>query len=140
MKINTSRFGDIDVNEAEVIFMKGAILGFEQLKRFVLLQNSDKKPLWWLQSVEEPSVAFVVANPLVVKPDYAPNFSESDLELLGIKDEKEIAALAIVTVHSNPLRATANLRAPILINANSRTAAQIVLDNSDDPIQYEISD
>ncbi|MHB8090680.1 MAG: flagellar assembly protein FliW [Syntrophales bacterium] len=140
MKINTTRFGDIDVNEAEFIVMKGAILGFEQLKRFVLLQNNEKTYLWWLQSVDDPAVAFVVVNPLPVKPDYAPAFTEGDLELLDIKEDKDIAILAIVTVRSNPLKITANLRAPILINAEKRTASQVVLGNSDYPIQYDLAD
>ncbi|MHB8830084.1 MAG: flagellar assembly protein FliW [Syntrophales bacterium] len=140
MKIETKRFGEIEVREEEFIFMRGSILGFEHLKRFVLLQNSEKTPLWWLQSIEDPAVAFVVANPLLVTPDYAPAFPESDLEMLEIKDNKNIAMLSIITVRSNPLRATANLRAPILINAENRTASQIVLGDSDYPIQYDLAD
>lgn len=139
MKIETTRFGKIDVKEEEFIVMMGSILGFEHLKRFVLLQNSEKTPLWWLQSVDDPAVAFVVANPLLVTSDYAPDFFEGDLEALNIKNSEDIAILSIVTVRSNPLRVTANLRAPILINARKRTASQIVLGDSDYPIQYDLA-
>jgi flagellar assembly factor FliW len=140
MKIKTTRFGEIDVKEEEFIVMKGSILGFEHLKRFVLLQNNAKTPLWWFQSVDDPAVAFVVVNPLIIKPDYAPAFGEGDLEMLDIKKDKDIAVLSIVSVRSNPFKVTANLRAPILINAEKRTAGQIVLENSDYPIQYDVVD
>jgi len=140
MKIQTTRFGEIDVKETEFITMKGSILGFGNLKRFALLQNKENTTLWWFQSVDDPTVAFVVVNPLLIKPDYAPDFSEDDLGLLDIKETKDIAVLAIVTVRSNPLRVTANLRAPILINAEKRTAGQVVLENSDYPIQYDVTD
>ncbi len=140
MKIKTTRFGEIDVREEEFIVMKGSILGFEHLKRFVLLQNSEKTPLWWLQSVDEPAAAFVVVNPLIIKPDYAPAFAPGDLEMVDIKDGKDIAMLSIVTVRSQPLRVTANLRAPILINSGNRTASQVVLEDASHQIRYDLAD
>ena len=140
MKINSTRFGEIDVKEAAFIVMKGSILGFEHLKRFVLLVNDENTPLWWLQCVDDPSVAFVVVNSRLVKPDYDPAIFESELEFLDIKNSKDIALLSIVTVRSHPFRATANLRAPILINAENRMAGQVVLEDSDYPIQYDLLD
>ncbi len=138
MKIKTTRFGEIDVKEEEFIVMKGAILGFEHLKRYVLLQHNTKTPLWWFQSVDDPAVAFVVINPLLVKPDYSPVFAAGDLELLDIKEEADMAALCIVTIRSAPFKVTANLRAPILINSRKRIAGQFVLEDPIYPIQYEV--
>lgn len=140
MLINTTRFGEIEVNESDAIFMKGAIIGFENQKRFILLMDTKKTPLWWFQCIDDPSVAFVVMNPYVIKPDYAPVFLEGDLELLDIKNPQDIALLSIVTVRSMPLRVTANLRAPILINSENRAAGQVVLDDADLPIQYDVLD
>ena len=138
MEIDTTRFGRIRIEESELIGMRGCIFGFEQLKRFVLLTVEDNTPLWWLQSVDDPAIAFVVINPRIVKPDYAPAISEGDLGLMEIQNAEEIALLSIVTVRSDPFRATANLLAPILINASKRLARQVILDDPDYPIQHDI--
>ena len=140
MEIDTTRFSKIRVEESELIGMRGRILGFEQHKRFVLLTVEDNTPLCWLQSVDDPALAFVVVNPRIIKPDYNPIVNEGELEFLDIKNIDDIALLAIVTVRSHPFRVTANLRAPILINAANRMANQVVLDDPDYPIQYEILD
>ena len=140
MKINTTRLGEIEIAESEMIVMKGSILGFEHLDRFVLLIHEEKTPLWWLQSVDDPSVAFVVVNPRFINPDFNPAIFAGDLEFLDITNSDDLALLAIVTVRSHPFRVTANLRAPILINAAMRKAGQVVLDDPDYPIQYDILD
>ena len=140
MKINTSRFGVIDVADSEWIVMKGSILGFEHLKRFMLLIHEENTPLCWLQSVDDPAVAFVVVNPRTIKADYNPDVYERDLKFLDIKDDNDIALLSIITVRSNPFRMTANLKAPILVNAANRMAIQVILDDPDYPIQYDILD
>lgn len=140
MEIHTSRFGTIDVPEEEFIYMKGAILGFERLTRFVLLIRDDRNPLGWLQAVDDPAVAFVVVNPRLIKRDYDPPIDESELEFLDIKGRDDIALLAIVTLRSNPFRVTANLRAPLLINAANRMGNQIVLDEPAYPVQFDILD
>ena len=140
MIIDTTRFGEIDIKESELIVMRGPIFGFERLSRFVLLIHNKNTPLWWLQSVEDPSIAFVVVNPRIVKPDYNPTIFIEDVESLDIKSSDHTALLAIVTVRSQPLRVTANLRAPILINAETRLARQVVLEDTDYPIQYDVLD
>jgi flagellar assembly factor FliW len=138
VEIDTTRFGKIRIKESELIGMRGHILGFEHHKRFVLLTIEDNPPFLWLQSVDDPAIAFVVIDPRIVKPGYAPAISEGDLVLLDIQRTEEIALLAIVTVRSSPIRATANLRAPILINAEKRSATQTIFDDPDYPIQYDI--
>lgn len=140
MEIDTTRFGKIRIKESELIGMRGHILGFERHKRFVLLTVEDNTSFCWLQSIEDPALAFVVVNPRIIKSDYNPPVYERELEFLDIKNVDDIALLVIVTVCSNPFRVTANLRAPILINTANRIANQVVLDDSDYPIQYDILD
>jgi len=140
VKIETTRFGEIDIKESELIVMKGPILGFENLSRFILLIRDKATPLCWLQSVEDPSIAFVVINPRIIRPDYNPTILEEDLKFMDIKNSEDIALLAIVTVRSQPFRVTANIRAPILINAETRMARQVVLDDPEYPIQYDVID
>ena len=69
MRLSTTRFGDIDIDESRAIMMKAGILGFEHLKRYVLLVQDEEILFWWFQSVDDGSVAFVVINSFVIKPD-----------------------------------------------------------------------
>ncbi len=140
MKITTTRFAALDVEEEKMILMQRGILGFEGYKRFVLLMPSPDEPLLWLQAIDDPALAFVVANPSIIKRDYNPAIMEYELELLNIQRSEDIILLSIVTVHSQPWRVTANLRAPILINAANRKANQIVLEETVYPVQYLILD
>ncbi len=140
MRIATTRFGEIDIRESDLIAMKGSILGFGHLKRFALIVHDQETPLWWLQSADDPAVAFVVINPFIVMPDYKPTLHQEDRDFLEIRKDEDLVLLAIVTVRSQPFRVTVNIRAPILVNAGNRMATQIVLEDPEYPIQYDVLD
>ncbi|MBW2599415.1 MAG: flagellar assembly protein FliW [Deltaproteobacteria bacterium] len=140
MKISTTRFGDINIDESRVIRMKGGILGFEHLGEYVLLMQDEKTPFWWLQSVEDGSVAFVVINSLVVKPDYEPVISDDEVKLLKIASPEDAVLFSVVTISSDPFTVTANLRAPIVINAKKMLAKQVVLVDPDYSVQHPITE
>lgn len=140
MKISTTRFGDIDIDESRIIRMKGGMLGFEHLKKYVLLMHGEKTPFWWLQSVEDGSVAFVVINSLAVKPDYEPVISDDEVKLLEITSPEDVVLFSVVTIRSDPFKVTANLRAPIVVNAKKMLGKQVVLVNSDYPVQYPVTE
>ncbi len=139
MKIDTSRFGTIEVDESRVITMKGCILGFDQLRHYTLLIQDQNNPLWWLQSLDDGAVAFVVIDPFVIKQDYRPAISIAARTLLEISGAEETSFLSIVTIRSQPFGVTANLRAPLVINAAKRLGSQIILEEADYPIRYEIA-
>jgi len=140
VKISTTRFGDINIDESRVIRMKGGILGFEHLGEYVLLMQDEKTPFWWLQSVEDGSVAFVVINSLVVKPDYEPVISDDEVKLLKIASPEDAVLFSVVTISSDPFTVTANLRAPIVINAKKMLAKQVVLVDPDYSVQHPITE
>ena len=140
VRISTTRFGDISIDESRVIQMKGGMLGFEHLKRYVLLIQDEKIPFWWFQSIEDGSVAFVVINSLAVKPDYEPVISDDEVKLLEIASPGDAALFSVVTIRSDPFKVTANLRAPIVINAKKMLAKQVILVESDYPVQYPITE
>lgn len=140
MKLPTTRFGDIDIDESQVIVMKEGMAGFEHLKRYIILAQDKKTPLSWFQSIEDGATAFVVVDPYIIKPDYQPSIDEDEMRFLEIENREEIALMAIVSIRSNPLAVSANLRAPIVINSKKRLAKQIVLENLDYPIRYYMTD
>ncbi len=140
VKITTTRFGEISVDDHRIIAMKGGILGFEHLKKYILLVQDEKTPFLWLQSVEEGATAFVIVNPQLVKADYEPLIPDEEVARLGIEDVTDVVLMAIVTIRSNPFVVTANLRAPVVINVRKRLAKQVVLEEPDYPIQYNVAD
>jgi len=140
VRISTTRFGDITIDESRVIQMKGGILGFEHLKKYVLLMQDEKTPFWWFQSVEDGSVAFVVINSFAVKPDYEPVVSDDEVKLLEIASPEDAVLFSVVTIRSDPFTVTANLRAPIVINAKKMLAKQVVLVDLDYSVQHPITE
>lgn len=140
MRISTTRFGDISIDESRVIWMKGGMLGFEHLGKYVFLIQDEKIPFWWFQSVEDGSVAFVVINSLAVKPDYEPVISDDEVKLLEIASPEDAVLFSVVTIRSGPFKVTVNLKAPIVINAKKMLAKQVVLVEPDYPVQYPITE
>lgn len=140
MKIKTTRFGEIEVDDTKIIEMHREILGFEGLKTFTVISQEDKGPFMWLQSLEDGSVAFVVVNPQAIKPDYEPEISDADAQSLKLAAADDVLMLAIVTIRMDPFLVTANLRAPVVINKSLKIARQIVLEDADYSIRYNLSE
>jgi flagellar assembly factor FliW len=140
VRISTTRFGNISIDESRVIRMKEGMLGFEHLRRYVLLIQDEKIPFWWFQSIEDGSIAFVVINSLAVKPDYEPVVSDDEVKLLEIVSPEDAVLFSVVTIHSDPFSVTANLRAPIVINAKKMLAKQVVLVEPDYRVQHPITE
>ena len=140
LTLETTRFGKIDIKDPRIVtMMEGGILGFSHLKSFVLLIPDQDKPFWWLQSIEDGNVAFIVTDPCRVSATYEPELSTKDAKILNIQNSNEIAMLCIVTVNKTPrLKITVNLRAPIIINTKDMVARQVVLERDDYDIRHEI--
>ena len=140
MKLVTTRFGEIDIDEMKTIEMTGGgILGFERLKCFALMLQDEKTPFLWLQSLEEGSVAFVVMNSFVAHPDYAPVIDSASQALLGIEKPEDALLLSIVTIRNSPFRVTVNLKAPLVINLKTLRARQVIIETPDYPIQHDLA-
>ena len=105
------------------------ILGFEQMKNYLLISNPDEEPFRWLQVKDNPALAFIVIKPFLVAPDYHPDIPEPDVQFLGLGAPEDAALLNIVTLHG-PNRATVNLKGPIVINRNTGIGKQVVIANA----------
>ena len=85
MKYLTSRFGEIGFEEKDILFLPKGILGFSQLSKYVIIEKSEYDPFKWLQSVEDPDVAFVIVNPTLLFPNYKLEVHEKELEELNFQ-------------------------------------------------------
>ena len=127
MKIKTTRFGEIEIPDKDLITMPQGIIGFQELKRYVILDHEKDSPFKWLQSIDDGSIAFVLINPLTFKPDYEVEVSESEIKELELESEEDAVISVIVTIPSNPKNMTANLKGPLIFNLKNRRGKQIVL-------------
>lgn len=139
MEFSTTRFGKMVIDESRIITMRGGLLGFDHLKQYVLLTQNKMTPFWWFQSTDDGRTAFVVINSFAISPDYEPIIPDNDVRLLEISHSDDVLLLSVVTISSNPISITANLRAPIVINVKRRLGRQIVLQDQDYPIQYIVT-
>lgn len=130
MKFVTSRFGEIDFKESEVILLPKGVLGFSQLTKYVLLEKKEFALFKWLQSIEDPNVAFVIINPLEVFPNYKLEINEIELEELDYTNYNDLVTYVIITVPQDVSLASANLLGPLVINPKKRLAKQAVMSNS----------
>ena len=145
MIIKTKPLGEVEINENEVIAIVDGIFGFPKHTKFVILMKEEEAPFGWLQSVEEPNLAFVVIDPFLFKYNYKLKVGQDYLKKVqydaGIDKFEEVLSYAIVVIpEDNPQRMTANLQGPIIINARSRLACQAISDNPDYSVRHYIMD
>lgn len=125
MFVETSRFGVVEMDETRIIVFEDGLLGFPQHKRFGLIQTNDDPIFFWLQSVDDPNLAFVVCDPLAFVPDYQAQIRGEELAALGMKDISDSQVLVIVNKVDGYL--TGNLLGPLVIGASSLKGKQLVL-------------
>jgi len=137
IRIRSTRFADIDIDEDKILDFPEGLIGFESHKRFALVTRGDS-PFMWLQSVADPGLAFVVTDPLVFIPDYSPSLGDDALASLGASSAAEVGFLAIAVVPRDPQSTTINLQAPIAVNREKRLARQIVIVEPMYPLKYYV--
>ncbi|MCH8074293.1 MAG: flagellar assembly protein FliW [SAR324 cluster bacterium] len=129
MKVNTTRFGTIDVDEDQVVTLTEGMLGFSECGRFVMMDDEIGDPFMWMQSLEIPSLAFVVIDPAVILPSYHFSVKKEQIKGLETEDINELQVHVIVTMAANILDVTVNLQGPLVVNKEKRIGTQIVLND-----------
>jgi flagellar assembly factor FliW len=117
--------------------------GFAELRRYVLVEISgeagQEPVLFELRSLEEPGVRFLAAVPTAFFPDYAFELDEGECAELDLRDESDALVLVLLTVGRDPATTTANLLAPVVVNARTRSAAQVILSGTDWPVRAAVA-
>ena len=139
----TKHFGEIEVDESKIITFEEGIPGFTHCTKYILLEDTqdDGKNsglISWLQSLDEPVVAFVLMNVFIIMPDYDPVIHESDIESLGEYNEEDFLIYNIAVVPDDISKVSVNLKAPVVIHAVTRKGRQVVAANDDYGIRVQI--
>jgi flagellar assembly factor FliW len=138
MKIQTSRFGTLDVSDETLLFFPSGLVGFPVCRRFVVLDAEEASDYQWLQSVDEPSLAFILVDVHLLQSDFQVDVPEEGMAELDLLQTDPLLIMAVVAIPSgSPDQATANLRAPLVINLRTRKGKQTILHESN-PLRYPL--
>ncbi len=145
MLIKTRCFGEIDLEEDKILTFERGLIGFENCRQFTILYDNEEGTvsenpgsISWLQSIEEPGLALPIVNPLFVKPDYNPIVEDELLRHIGELTETNVVLFLALNVPENLEKMTVNLMAPLIINADTKCGAQIIVENDDYPIKFNV--
>lgn len=125
MKIETSRFGALEIGQDRVIEFPIGILGFPGCRRWILLQASQESAFFWLQSIDDPDLAFILVQPQVFFGDYQVRVQTEELRIVQLDDISNAEVFVICNRVGD--RVTANLQGPLIFNARTKQARQVVL-------------
>jgi len=123
--IESGHLGPVEVDDHSVVEFPAGIIGFPDQRRYALVAAEESGLYSWLQSVDEPDLAFLALVPAPFFPDYAPVIPDEDCESIGLTDPEDAQVLCLVTVGDELI--TANLLGPIVLNVRNRKARQVVL-------------
>ncbi len=139
--VRTTRYGEMETvrvsDEVTLTFPEG-MPGFERHHRYALLQDAKLAPFFWLQSLHDPLIGFLVIPPGLLVADYEFDIADPDVELLELTDPAEARVLTILVVPEDVRAMTANLQAPIIINPVKRIARQVILTDERFPLRYPV--
>lgn len=128
MKTITTRFGQIEYDPENTLHFPAGMVGFPQLRDFIVMPNKKQGPLFWIQSTDDADIAFVLTDPSNFFLDYGVIPDETERQLLRITEEDEVFILAVVTVPPDQ-NITLNLSAPILFAPKTNRAIQVIVDD-----------
>lgn len=143
MVAETKFFGTIDIEEEKIIEFPMGIIGFENLKKFALIYDSEREErskISWLQSMEEPLMVLPVINPIDIIEEYSPIIEDELTKSIGDPADADILIFVTMSIPSDLTKMTANLKAPIIINTVNRKAMQVIAENQDYIIKYNVYD
>ncbi|MFH1035740.1 MAG: flagellar assembly protein FliW [Pseudomonadota bacterium] len=130
IKVQTTRFGEIEVLPGQILNLPHGMVGFPRLSRYAILEHRPGSPFHWLQCLDRPDLAFVIMDPLVFDPAYRLVLGDNEAKLLQVGDPRHIQTWVVVTIPpGSPEAMTANFKAPLVINLQNRLAAQIILED-----------
>jgi flagellar assembly factor FliW len=129
MKTINTRFGEVEYDPDNLLHFPAGLIGLPNLHHFIVMPNKKEGPLFWIQSIDDPDIAFVMTDPTNFFLDYQLAPEESERHNLKIAEDDEVFILSVVTVPPDQ-RLTLNLAAPILYAPKTNRAMQVILENS----------
>lgn len=137
MKLTTTRFGELEIKDNEIIYFKNGIFGFENFKKYILLNESGSM-FSWLQSIDNEELAFVLIKPVDFYYNYVLDIDEPDVIDLNIREGDETVIYCIVVIPDDTSKMTGNLQGPVVINLSANVGKQVVSLNPKHKLKHPI--
>lgn len=139
MKIQTSRFGEVEVDENLCFQAVSPILGYDEEKEFLIIEHKANSKFKWLQSTKTPDLAFVITMPGLFGIDYTFELPDKEQEELGIETADDILVFNICVIpHENPRAANVNLAAPLVLNISNHKFSQVILPGTNFTVNHPL--
>jgi len=129
MEVKTKTMGTVTIDKKQVLDFPCGLFGFEDFHRFALIE-SEYQPFYWLQSLDESGLAFLIVDPFLIVPDYELDIDDKTLMEIGITSPADVIVFAIITVPVENGPITANLQGPLVINRKNNKVLQVILNDS----------
>lgn len=129
MELMTKARGKIDVSQERFLTIPEGLIGFEKFTKFALV-DSEYEPFIWLQSTENPNLAFLIVDPFLICSSYETDIDDETLSKIGITKPEDIIIMTIVTIPSDGSPITANFQGPLVINKKNRQCMQVILNDN----------
>lgn len=143
MKANTRLFGEVDIPDEKIITFEQGVMGFEDCKKFTIIYDTSREErtaISWLQCMDEPELAFPMISPFYIMEDYDPVVESELLEPLGEVNEENLVLFVFMNIKSDIKQLTANMKAPVIINSDTLKGVQIIVENDEYDIKYNVYD
>lgn len=130
MKLQTEYFGEYEYQEKDILTFPEGLYGFEHAKQFVLITSPDENfPFYWLQSIQDEELYFVVTSPFIFVEDYDIEIEDTIIEGLGIEKHEDVMVFSLAVIPKNAADTTINLKAPLIINYDKKMGKQTILND-----------
>jgi flagellar assembly factor FliW len=138
VKIKTTRFGELEVDKKDIIEFTEGLLGFENQKKFFIVDPGDQTLILWLQSTDDAATAFPIIEPKIFQPNYMVKLLPVELNSLSLENLQNASVYTVLTIPQNVTEMSANLKAPVIINNKTKMARQIVLQDSKLEVRFKM--
>ena len=139
--INSAKFGELVIDKNNVFEFVLPIIGFNDLKKYTIVDYKPDSPFKWLQSMEDMELAFPVTLCSFFGIDYKFDIPDEEADKLGIENPDDVFVCNIANIpSSNPQAATINMLAPVVINLQNKKAMQIILKNTEFEVRHRLFD
>lgn len=129
MEVKTKSNGIVNVEEKQIVTFPEGLLGFEQYKKFALI-DSEYEPFIWLQSTEDSQLAFLMIDPFLICNDYEADIDDLTLKTIGVESPEDIIIMTLVTIPKDGSAITANFLGPVVINKKNKNCMQVILNDN----------
>lgn len=142
MLIKTKHFGEVEIDEANILSFEEGVFGFEEEKSFILLYDGEGEasPFCWLQAIGDEKICLPLINPVSYFPNYDPEIAGGLVARIGELKEEDLELFTVVVVPENIKKMTTNLMAPILVNVKTKKGIQVIVQDEEYQIRHNLYD